>query len=87
MVNNLNNSQYGPHPRSHSANKHLQEALEKREHYLASHPHLRVYQTEIDEVLDKSGNCYGRMAVLGTLMQGKLLEIRRELTKLAETLQ
>ena len=32
-------------------------------------------------------NRQGRMAVLGTLMQGKLLDMQRELFKLTETLQ
>ena len=48
---------------------------------------LRPYQAEIDRVLDKSGNCQGRLSVLGTLIQGKLLEMQKELYKLNEILQ
>ena len=48
----------------------------------AKHPHLASYQAEIDEVLDKSGNHEGRMAVLGTLLQAKMLEMQNELNKL-----
>jgi hypothetical protein len=48
---------------------------------------LRSYQAEIDRLLDGSGNNQGRMAVLGTLMQGKLLEMQKELNKLANILQ
>ena len=66
--------------------EHLQQALERRERFLQRRPHLRAYQAEIDRVLDMSGDCYGRMAVLGTLMQGKLLEMRDEFQKLNQYL-
>jgi hypothetical protein len=60
----------------------LQTALAERRRFLEAHPHLQVYQDEIDSVLDKAGNHQGRLAVLGTLMQAKLLEIQGELCKL-----
>ena len=63
-------------------NETLQMALDKRERFLKHHPHLRAYQAQIDRVLDKSGNHQGRLAVLGTLMQGKLVELQEELYKL-----
>ena len=44
-------------------------------------------QVEIDRVLNKSGNIHGRMAVLGMLIQGKLLEMQNELCKLNRLLQ
>ena len=60
----------------------LQKALAERDRFLARHPHLTAYQAEIDRILDKSGDCQGRLAVLGTMMQGKLLEMKRELGRL-----
>jgi len=64
----------------------LQEALAQRERYLQRHPRLRAYQAEIDRILDKSGDVDGRLAVLGTLIQGKLLEMQREMAKLRDCL-
>ena len=68
-------------------NAYLQKALAEREWFLERQPHLRAYQAEIDRVLDKSGDHNGRLAVLGTLMQGKLLEMQKELCRLTEILQ
>lgn len=88
MINDLHNkSQLTPNPRTALASKRLQEALAKRERFLERHPHLRIYQAEIDRVLDKSGNVHGRLAVIGTLMQGKLLEMQGEFYKLNKFLQ
>lgn len=87
MQTHLNNRRDGSHQRPGLANQCLQEALANRERYLIRHPHLRVYQTEIDRVLDKSGNVLGRLAVISTLMQGKLLEMQGEFYKLAKSLQ
>jgi hypothetical protein len=84
MRNHLNKSDTAPRRLPATANPGLQEALARRERYLERHPHLRAYQAEIDRVLDKSGNSLGRMAVLGTLMQGKLLEMQSELYKLTQ---
>lgn len=83
------------HRRSHDAqtgratatSDHLHDALAAREQFLKCHPHLRTFQTEIDRVLDKSGGHQGRLAVLGTLIQGKLLQMQHELYKLNEILQ
>lgn len=79
----------GLNARKHSAaaEKQLQQAIEERDRFLERHTRWRVYQKEIDRILDKSGNRQGRMAVLGVLMQGKLLEMQRELCKLSEILQ
>jgi hypothetical protein len=87
MQNFLDEDLFAPGHRVTSANKDLLNALARRERYLARHPHLRTYQAEIDRVLDKSGNIHGRMAVLGMLMQGKLLEMQKELCKLNRFLQ
>lgn len=64
----------------------LQKALTERERFLERHPHLRTYQAEIDRILDMSGNSQGRLAVLGMLMQGKLLELQKRLYSLTEVL-
>lgn len=87
MQNHLNKGHYVPDQRPATENRRLQEALANRERYLDRHPHLRVYQTEIDRVLDKSGNVHGRLAVIGMLMQGKLLEMQGEFCKLNRFLQ
>ena len=60
----------------------LETALAERERFLNENPHMRAFQDEIDTMLDKSGASHNRIAVLGTLMQGKLLEMQRELYKL-----
>lgn len=70
-----------------SATELLQKALAERARFLERRPHMKVYQKEIDTLLDKSGNHQGRLAVLGTLMQGKLLEIQKELFNLNKLIQ
>ena len=67
-------------------NTRLQRALDRRDRFLKRRPHLRAYQAEIDRVLDMSGDCQGRMSVLGTMMQGKLLEMSAEFKKLNQYL-
>ena len=64
----------------------LQQALDERERFLKRNPRLRSYQAEIERLLDNAGNSQGRMAVLGTLMQGKLLELQKQLCSLTEIL-
>jgi hypothetical protein len=64
----------------------LRQALANRDRFLEQNPHLHAYQAEIDRVLDASGNHQGRVAVLGTLMQGKLLEMQKELNKLSDVM-
>jgi len=59
----------------------LKQALAERERFLKRCPHLNAYQQEIDRILDKSGTSSNRMAVLTTLIQGKLLDIQKELYK------
>jgi hypothetical protein len=66
-----------------AGNEHLRQALANRDRFLEQNPHLCAYQAEIDRVLDASGNHQGRVAVLGTLMQGKLIEMQKELNKLS----
>lgn len=87
MHNPYNDDWQPSHRDAAAANQLLHKALARRERFLDGHPHLRVYQAEIDRVLDQSGNHQGRMAVLGTMMQGKLLDMRSELYKLTDFLQ
>lgn len=82
MQKNLKKGNQQPHPGPSTVDDDLQKAIDARERFLERQPHLRAYQMEINRVLDNSGNQHGRMAVLGTLMQGKLLDMRRELRKL-----
>ena len=82
MRYNLKNGQDAPSQRPSMANDRLRKALIDRDRFLARHPHLLVYQAEIDGILDKSGGHQGRLAVLGTLMQSKLLELQKEFYKL-----
>ena len=65
----------------------LRAALAERDQFLEKRPHMQAYQDEIDTLLDKSGNHQGRLMVLGTLMQGKLLEIQRQLFQLNKLIQ
>jgi hypothetical protein len=63
-------------------NAMLRKALDDRERFLNSCPHLRAYQRQIDHLLDRAGNVNGRMAVLATLAQAKMLELRDRLNDL-----
>ncbi len=63
-------------------NELLQRAMEERDRFLDNNPTLKSYQKEIDRLLDNSGNQQGRMAVLGTMMQAKLMELQKELCSL-----
>jgi hypothetical protein len=62
-------------------------ALAERARFLERRPHMKEYQEEIDHLLDKSGSHQGRLAVLGALMQGKLLDIQKELFNLNKIIQ
>jgi hypothetical protein len=64
----------------------LKEALSKRDAFLQAHPHLKPYQEEIDAIMDKAGNRANRMAVLGMMLEGKLLELSRHLADLSSLL-
>lgn len=75
-----------PRPSARAASA-LERALAERERFLNERPHLRPFQAEIDNVLEKSGNHQGRLAVLGMLIQGKLLELQLELVKLNRLVQ
>jgi hypothetical protein len=85
--NTLNRGRGASRRSSAATNECLQQALAEREAFLERFPHLRAYQAEIDRMLDKAGNIQGRMAVLGMLTQGKLMDLQRELYKLTQILQ
>ncbi len=87
MQVNFNKVNVAPRQQSATANERLQKALAERERFLDDHPHLRAYQAEIDRVLDNSGDAEGRIAVLGMLLQGKLVDMQSELYKLSKILQ
>ena len=79
----LNHERHRPPQRpSGTSNERLRRALDERERFLKKNPHLRAFQAEIDRLLDLSGDAHGRMAVLATLMQGKLLEMRDQFKRL-----
>ena len=86
MQNSPTNTDLPAEKRPLSSNERLRQAISARDRFLENHPHLQAYQVEIDRLLDGSGSSQGRMAVLGTMMQGKLLEMQKELNKLASIL-
>ena len=55
--------------------KALSEAIAKRDAYLESRPHLKLFQDEIDLKLSNLDNPGDRMAYLGVLMEQKLNEL------------
>jgi hypothetical protein len=88
MQNGLNDTDAPKEPpKAVTNNERLQHALKQRDRFLERNPHLLPLQAEIDRLLDKSGNNQGRMAVMGTLMQGKLLELQESLSQLSNILQ
>ena len=63
----------------------LQEAINKRDDFLAKHPHLKEKQNELDEILDKcvEGD---RLAVVNMMMMQSMLELQKHTIKLKEML-
>lgn len=62
--------------------KALADALTEKAEFLNQHPQYRELQKEIDQLLDKAGSSENRMTVLAMLMEGKLIELHRQLKKL-----
>ena len=87
VQNRIKSEAESVHGHSAKGNLCLQAALAERDRFLKQRPHMQAYQAEIDRVLDKSGNHQGRLLVLGMLMQGKLLEMQRELVKLNQIIK
>ena len=62
--------------------KALAEALAERSRFLEMNPQYRDFQSDIDNMLDKSGSRSNRIAVLAMLIEGKLVEMSVEFKKL-----
>lgn len=63
------------------------KARKERDQLLREHPKLRKFQKEIDRCLDRSGNSENRMTVLGIMIEGRLKELRRQLSRLSFLIQ
>lgn len=66
--------------------KALADALAERSRFLEQYPKYAELQSEIDQMLDKSGSSDNRMAVLAMLIEGKLIEMSREFNKISAIL-
>jgi hypothetical protein len=64
----------------------LADALTERAEFLNKNPKHRELQLKIDQLLDKAGSPENRMTVLAMLMEGKLIELHRQLKKLNQIL-
>jgi hypothetical protein len=65
-----------------SCEQRLSEALEARDRLLRERPSLQSYQDEIDRALQNVIGYEDRMAVLGVMMEAKLLELGNSLAGL-----
>jgi hypothetical protein len=59
----------------------LKDALEKRDNYLKKHPHLKKYQKEIDNVLDKCSSQEHRLLSIFLMLNCKLDELKKTLNE------
>ena len=66
--------------------KELADALAERALFLENHPEYKAFQNEINKMLDKAGSQENRRAVLAVLMEGKLIELQKELRHLNKIL-
>jgi hypothetical protein len=73
-------------PSSWDHEKALAEALASRSQFLEMHPKYQKFQSDIDKMLDKSGNRDNRMVVLSMLIECKLVEMRQEFNKIKDIL-
>lgn len=62
--------------------KALAQALAERSRFLEKHPQHKEFQSDIDKMLDKSGNRSNRMVVLAMLIEAKLVEMSIQFKKL-----
>ncbi|RLI66030.1 MAG: hypothetical protein DRO67_01750 [Candidatus Asgardarchaeum californiense] len=60
----------------------LKKAIQKRDEFLEKHPHMKEFQAEIDDILDKCGNQEDRLATSQILLAGKLEEFSKQLDKI-----
>ena len=56
----------------------LEQAIQERDDYIKKHPHLKNYQTQIDDVLDKTPEEY-RFSVISVMLLNKLDELMRHI--------
>ena len=59
----------------------LQKAIEVRDAFLEERPHMKEYQKQIDEILDKC-KPEDRFAVISLLMSGKMMELQQHMNNL-----
>jgi hypothetical protein len=69
-------------PSSWDHEKALAEALANRSRFLEMHPKYREFQSDIDQMLEKSGSRSNRMVVLSMLIECKLVEMSHEFKKI-----
>ena len=68
---------------SHNSRKTVEEAQRDLELFLEEHPELRKTQEEINERLIAAGSAENRLNVLSIMIEGKLKELREQLSNLA----
>ncbi len=59
-----------------------EEARKKSDYLLEKCSKLKEFQKEIDRRLNNAGNFEKRMAVLGIMIEAKLIELREQFSKL-----
>lgn len=85
LVFDLNRA--GDVPVSGNVRKTLAEALAERDAFLEKNPSARVYQNQIDRVLENAGPVENRMAVLAMMMEAKLRELGEQMSGLHDLLK
>lgn len=63
----------------------INEVIAKRDRYIEEHPHLKEFQNQIDDALDKCA-VEDRPEVLMIMLGGKMNELRAKMNELKETL-
>lgn len=62
----------------------IQEAVKARDEFLEDHPELLDFQKEIEKEMRKAGSWENRAAILKSMMDKKILELKQKLLKLQE---
>jgi len=60
----------------------LEKAIQKRDEFLEKHPHMKEFQVEVDELLNKCGNQKDRLITSQILLSAKLNDLSKELEKI-----
>lgn len=58
-------------------------ARKERDRLFNERPDLIEFQKEIDRCLNRAGNVENRMAVLGVMMEARLKELQKQLSRLS----